>query len=248
MIHYPRIIAHRCGGALAPENSLVGLEIAARLGCRGVEFDVMLSADDVPLLIHDESLDRTTTGSGLVSGMTAKQIRKFDASSKHHMAFGCAAVPTFSEAMARIDSLALWANIEIKPSVGHEAQTGAVVGRWLAAHWNGHGVISSFSQVALLAALHETEAKQINFAYAALFEKLPKDWSSTLAKTGANAVHLSGKQLTSRDADALNTLGVPWACYTINSVAEATRLFSLGCEAVFTDRPDLWSAREMASR
>lgn len=62
----PRVFAHRCGGALAPENTLAGLRMAAQLGCRAVEFDVMLSADASPWLIHDETLERTTGGSGRV--------------------------------------------------------------------------------------------------------------------------------------------------------------------------------------
>ncbi|MDP3036273.1 MAG: glycerophosphodiester phosphodiesterase family protein, partial [Rhodocyclaceae bacterium] len=90
MITYPRIIAHRCGGALAPENSLAGLAIAARLGCRAVEFDVMLTADGVPLLIHDETLRRTTTGRGRVAEMTLAEIRRFDAGGPHHAAFAVA--------------------------------------------------------------------------------------------------------------------------------------------------------------
>lgn len=244
-MRYPRIIAHRCGGALAPENSLVGLDIAARLGCRGVEFDVMLSADGVPLLIHDETLTRTTNGSGKVACMSAAQIRQFDANSKHHNAYGIAPIPTLSEAMTRLAAQGLWANIEIKPAEGHETATGTVVGRWLADHWNGDGVISSFSQAALLASIAQTQAERPEFYYAALFEKLPAAWSSVLAQTGANAVHLSAKQVTSHEADALNTLGVAWACYTVNSTAEAARLFGLGCAAIFTDRPDLWQSSEM---
>jgi glycerophosphoryl diester phosphodiesterase len=61
---YPRLIVHRLGGALAPENTLAGLAVAARLGCKAVEFDVMLSRDGVALVIHDETLERTTSGSG----------------------------------------------------------------------------------------------------------------------------------------------------------------------------------------
>ena len=245
MMPYPRIIAHRCGGALAPENSLVGLDVAARLGCRGVEFDVMLSADGVSLVIHDETLDRTTTGSGKVASLTATMIRQFDANSRHHKAYGVAPVPTLGEAMTRVVALGLWANIEIKPAQGHEAATGTIVGKWLADHWDGNGVISSFSQDALRAALSETQMKRPAFYYAALFEALPVEWTSILARTGANAVHMAARHLTSREADALNTLGVPWACYTVNSRNEAARLFALGCAAIFTDRPDLWQAAEM---
>ena len=76
---YPRIIAHRCGGALAPENTLAGLRVAARLGCRGVEFDAMLAADGVPVLIHDETLERTTSGLGRVTDSESAQLIRLDA-------------------------------------------------------------------------------------------------------------------------------------------------------------------------
>ena len=62
----PRWIAHRGGGSLAPENTLAGIRLAARLGYRAVEFDVMLSADGTPFLVHDETLERTTNGQGRV--------------------------------------------------------------------------------------------------------------------------------------------------------------------------------------
>lgn len=244
-MNYPRIIAHRCGGALAPENSLAGLSIATRLGCRGVEFDVMLSADAVPLVIHDETLERTTTGSGLVAEMSAEEIRRFDASGTFHKAYGSLPIPTLEEVMASIAAQGLWANIEIKPAMGHEIETGTVVGQWLAKHWSGHGVISSFAQEALIAALRETQASRPEFPYAMLFERLPADWSAILARTGANAVHLAARHITAHEASTLEILGVPWACYTVNSTEAAARLFTLGCAAIFTDRPDLWMPEEM---
>ena len=99
--------------------------------------------------------------------------------------------------------------------------------------------------MALLAALKETQAKRPKFRYAALFESLPTDWPSIFARTGANALHLAAKHVSAREADELNTLGIVWACYSVNTVIEATRLFGLGCAAVFTDRPDLWSPEAM---
>lgn len=248
-MRYPRIIAHRCGGALAPENSLVGLDIAARLGCRGVEFDVMLSGNGVPFLMHDETLERTTNGTGRVADLSIAEIQRFDAGGKFHKAFavanGVLPAPTLEAAMVQIARLGLWANIEIKPANGHELTTGKVVGQWLAKHWDGNGVISSFAHNALQAAMRETQTQRPEFAYAALFEKLPEDWSAVLARTGANAVHMAARHVGAAQADTLNTLGVPWACYTVNSIAEASRLFALGCAAIFTDRPDLWAEHEM---
>ena len=59
---YPRIVAHRGGGALAPENTLGAIRLGASMGFKGVEFDVMLTADAMPIIIHDETLERTTNG------------------------------------------------------------------------------------------------------------------------------------------------------------------------------------------
>ncbi len=219
---YPRIIAHRCGGVLAPENTLAGLEAAARLGCRAVEFDVMLTADGVPILMHDETLERTTCCLGRVAGQTMAQIRT------------CAArVPTLAEAMALCRQHELWANIELKPSTGDEDETGAVVGAWLAQYWNGQGVISSFSEKSALAARrHLPDAP-----FALLYEALPADWQASRARLGAVAVHLDATQVDHAVTESL--AGLPWACYTVNNRTAADQLFASGCAAVFTDRPDL---------
>jgi glycerophosphoryl diester phosphodiesterase len=236
---YPRIIAHRCGGALAPENSLAGLKIAARLGCRGVEFDVMLSADGIPLLLHDETLERTTTGKGRVADLSAAAIRQFDAGGPHHPAYAVSPAPTFAEAMACCAQLGLWTNIEIKPAGGHEAATGACVGNWLAHHWDGNGVVSSFSTTALAAAQHAVP----DLPSALLVRNLPEDWTARLHAAKAQAIHLAAETITATQAAALGK--TPWACYTVNQRMTGERLFALGCHAIFTDRPDLWSADEM---
>jgi glycerophosphoryl diester phosphodiesterase len=230
LIRYPRIIAHRCGGALAMENSRAGLEAAARLGCRAVEFDVMLTADRVPILMHDETLERTTRCRGRVAELAFAAIRAGDA-----------AVPTLAEAMADCRRLGLWTNVEIKPAAGHEEETGAVVGAWLAAHWDGKGVVSSFSEKSALAA----RCALPEAAIALLCESLPADWRTQCARLGAAAVHLDAAHADAATAAQLDAAGLPWACYTVNTRAKAERLFALGCAAVFTDRPDLWRAEEM---
>lgn len=75
----PRWIAHRGGGSLAPENTLAGIRLAARLGYRAVEFDVMLSADGTPFLIHDATLERTTNGHGTGGDLPWAQLAQLDA-------------------------------------------------------------------------------------------------------------------------------------------------------------------------
>ncbi len=204
------------------ENSLAGLMAAKRNGCRAVEFDVMLTADCLPILMHDETLDRTTRCSGRVAEMTFAQIRACDAR-----------VPTLGEVIGACERLGLWANIELKPAAGHEEETGGVVCRWLARNWNGQGVISSFSEKSALAGRQELPAA----AFALLCDGLPADWRKQVERLSAVAVHLDACQVDAAAVEALT--GVPWAAWTVNDRATAERLFGLGCAAVFTDHPDL---------
>ena len=231
MSDYPRIIAHRCGGALAAENSLAGLAMAARLGCRAVEFDVMLTADGVPILMHDETLERTTRCTGRVAERTLDEIRACDP-----------AVPTLAAAIAECQRLGLWVNLELKPAAGHEAATGTVVGAWLRAHWDGNGVISSFSEESALAGRRELP----DAPFALVYEALPDDWRVSAERLNARSIHLAAECVDAQTAGALVAAGFPWAVYTVNQRPIAARLFELGAAAVFTDRPDLWSRAEMS--
>jgi glycerophosphoryl diester phosphodiesterase len=237
---YPRIIAHRCGGALAPENTLAGLRLAARLGCRGVEFDAMLAADGVPVLIHDETLERTTSGQGRVADMDSARLVRLDAGSRHHAAFAVEPVPTLDQALQLCAALGLWANVEIKPAAGHEVATGRVVARHAAAA-GCRLVLSSFSVAALQAAA--AEAPQLPRAL--LVESSSAGWRERVTGLGAIALHCSARGLTAGIAAAVRADGFPLACYTINRRDEAERLFAMGVSAVFSDRPDLWAPAEM---
>lgn len=231
---YPRVIAHRCGGTLAVENSLAGLAAAARLGCRGVEFDVMLSADGVPVLMHDDTVDRTTDGTGAVRRLTLAQLRA--------LRVGDEPVPLLSEVLRRCAELGLWANIELKTVAGgDDAELGSTIGQMLAREWNGHGVISSFSMAALLAA----QSQASRHACALLFEALPGDWRELVGATGAIGVHLEAVRFDPGDGAALRAAGLAVACYTVNDRAMAMALHAAGVAAVFTDRPDLFAADEM---
>lgn len=237
---YPRIIAHRCGGALAPENTLAGLRLAARLGCGGVEFDAMLAADDVPVLMHDETLERTTTGRGRVGDMDSTHLARLDAGGLHHPAFAVEPVPTLDEALRLCAALGLWANVEIKPATGQEAETGKAVARHAAAA-TGKILLSSFSALALRAAA----AEAVQLPRAMLFEAIPADWRERLMETGARALHASARTLTVAVLQPVRDAGFPLACYTVNRREDAERLFAMGVSAVFTDRPDLWASAEM---
>ncbi|PCH55639.1 MAG: glycerophosphodiester phosphodiesterase, partial [Burkholderiaceae bacterium] len=84
---YPRFIAHRGAGKLAPENTLAAFRHGASFGYRMFEFDVKLSADGKPILMHDATLDRTTTGKGRVDALTLGELAALDAGGWHSPAY-----------------------------------------------------------------------------------------------------------------------------------------------------------------
>ena len=237
---YPRFFAHRGGGCLAPENTLAGIRLAARLGYRGVEFDVMLCRDGVPVLIHDETLERTSDGAGLVSQTALLELRSLDAGGKMHRAYAGEIIPTLEEALACCSNLGLTANAEIKPATGFAKETGNAVGDMVARAEPGTLLLSSFSEEALAAARACSPASP----RALLFEAIPADWRERLQALDCLALHCSQRHLTAELAADLATAGIPFACYTVNSRKDAARLFGLGAAALFTDRLDLFAPGE----
>lgn len=234
----PFVIGHRGAAGLAPENTLVGFDRAAEAGVTWVEFDVMLSQDALPMLIHDDDVDRTTDGRGAVSGLTGVELGRLDAGSWFAPAFAGARVPTLADAVARLEELDLGANVEIKPYPGFETRTAEVACAWIAENWPAslpEPVISSFSMEAMRVArdmLHGAER-------ALLFEGLPADWADWVARLDAKAVHLDSTSTTRAVADAMTAAGLPLRVYTVNDPARAAELKSWGVASVFTDRPDL---------
>lgn len=229
----PRWIAHRGGGSLAPENTLAGIRLAARLGFRAVEFDVMLSGDGTPVLIHDETLERTTSGSGPVAATPDAALFALDAGSGER-------IPRFTEAAALCRELGLLANVEIKPASGYERPTAEVVARLTAELWRGAPVqplLSSFS----LEALEIARDLAPEIERGVLFEAVPANWLSEIQRLQAVSLHCDGDLLTDPVLAEARGRGIPVLCYTVNAPEKAKALFGRGVSALFTDRLDLFS-------
>ena len=233
------MIAHRGGGALAPENTLAALDAAVRCGCRAVEVDARLSADGTPFLIHDAALDRTTTGTGRVARAADATLRRLDAGRRYGPAFAGEPLPTLEAAILRCLALGLRANLEIKADRGQEGACGRAVARVVRQVWQGPPpLLSSFSTTALAAA-REVAAE---LPRALLLGGLPRDWRARAERLGCIAIHCKARRTSPAEIAAVRNAGLAIACYTVNDADEARRLFSLGVDAIFTDRPDLIQA------
>lgn len=234
-----RLIAHRCGGDLAPENSLAGLELARAHGYRAVEFDVMLSADGTPVLIHDETIDRTTNGRGAVSALSDRQLVSFTLGCGRfakHARFAGERIPLLADAAARCRALGLLANVEIKPAAGFEEATAERVAAMSAVLWRDapRPLLSSFSEAALAVA----QAVAPELPRALLVETVPADWAARVERLGCVALHCSARQIGWRWLDTARARGLAVRCYTVNRAAQATRLFGRGVDGLFTDALD----------
>ncbi|MDX5446527.1 MAG: glycerophosphodiester phosphodiesterase [Zoogloeaceae bacterium] len=233
---WPRVFAHRCGGRLAPENTVPALEVAARFGV-GVEFDVMLSADGTPHLIHDETLERTTSGYGRVAETGDAALARLDASAGF-AGFHDVRIPRLLEAARRCRELHLGVNIEIKPSRGCDPRSGETVARLVQRCWHDDlppPLLSSFSEPALAAAARAVP----QLLRGLLVEAVPDDWQARCARLGVIALHADAAKITPTQIRAIRNAGLRLVLYTEDDPTRAARLFELGVDAIITDRPDL---------
>ncbi len=248
MWFYPKIIAHRGGGALAPENTLAAMRCGLAHGFHAVEFDVMLSADSIPVLMHDPRFGRTVSGAGNVCDATAQQLVAMDAGSWFGAQFAGEPVPTYEQVVNFCKENSIWMNVEIKPTPGLEAETGRVVAEWtrrlfapeIAAFVPGLTdaalpLFSSFSFEAIAAA--KAAAPEIPRGY--LVDIIPPDWLEKLRMADAVALHTNHKHLTPERAQSIKQEGFGLLCYTVNAPERAREILGWGVDAFCTDCIDL---------
>lgn len=235
----PFIVGHRGAAGLAPENTLASIRRAKAEGVAWVEFDVMLSADGVAMLFHDDTLARTTNGRGVMAKKTAAELQALDAGAAFDPAFKGEKIPTLLETFDVLAAEGMGANVEIKPAKGADALTAEVTCRLIQSAWPSTlppPVVSSFSRAAMEVArdlIPDTPR-------AMLFGKLPKDWRAVVDALTCDSVHMSHKHITPDLAAEVRTAGFPLRAYTVNDPKRADMLDAMGVTSIFTDRPDLF--------
>jgi len=239
---YPSIVAHRGGGTLAPENTLAAIRLGQSLGYRAHEFDVKLSRDGVALLLHDPTLERTTSGKGRAADYLWEALRALDAGGWHSAEYRGEPLASFEQAAKLLRSKHTMAHVEIKPTPGFERETGAKVAAEAQRLWAGAAVaplLSSFSFEALVAA--KEVAPEISRGWL-IDEFSGADWAR-LEALEAVSLHTSYKKLDPKRIAELHARGYRVMLYTVNDVAVAEQLLDAGADGLFTD-----NLREFAAR
>jgi glycerophosphoryl diester phosphodiesterase len=233
-----RIIGHRGAAKAAPENTLEGLREAKRQGAAWVEVDAKLTGDNHVILLHDDLLDRTTSGPGPAAQATLTAIRALDAGAWFSPAFAGAKVPTLEEAVKEFLSLGLNCNVEIKPCPGREQVTAEFVIRELQRLWPPHAekpLVSSFAYESLKVA-HRLAPE---FPRAVLVEEVPETWQALCEGVEAIALNPWHKTLTRGGTKAVKRAGYKVFSYTVNETPRARELFAWGVDGVFSDAPGM---------
>lgn len=239
MLKLPSIIGHRGACGYAPENTLESIQTAADMGIDWVELDIKLTADDVPIIFHDDTLERVTSGSGLVKDTPYSVIKELDAGSWFGDTFIGAKIPTLEEAVELITELGLGFNLEIKPCAGREIETTQIALDLMSRIWDDHDkiIISSFSEIALEAA---GEMLGGDWALGYLMDEIPQNWKDFASHLGAKTININGNRedLKREMIEDMIDEGYGILAYTINDPIRAKELLSWGVDGVFTDVPD----------
>ena len=239
---YPYWIAHRGAGKLAPENTLAAFRVGAQHGYHMYECDVKLSADGVPFLLHDATLNRTTSGHGVAGDLPWQTLSQLDAGSWHSRSFAGEPLPSFENIARFCLRNRHCLNIEIKPTPGAERITGEVVAQHAARLWGGAAVpplLTSFQPEALRGA----QAKAPALPRGLLLDSLRDGWLAQAQELQCVAVVCNHALWDSTTVAAVHGAGMRALSYTVNDEWAAERLVALGTDGIITDRIDLFSSQ-----
>ncbi len=235
----PPVIAHRGASSYAPENTMTAFTKAIQLGVKWIEFDVTLSADDVPVIFHDDKLERTTDGKGYIWSHPYSVLAKLDAGSWFDPMYSSERIPTLLEVLEFLGNYGVAANIELKSQPGHEEKLVKRILQDMAKLKSSpmpeQLLFSSFSIDALRYLRKYAPERQLGL----LQHEWHHEWRSICTQLGCVSINVNKKILTPDFADEIKNMNMFLLVYTVNDPARARELYSMGVDAVFSDNPDI---------
>ncbi|MCJ7735939.1 MAG: glycerophosphodiester phosphodiesterase [Anaerolineae bacterium] len=235
----PLIIAHRGASAAAPQNTLAAFEKAIALGADGVELDVHLSSDGIPVVIHDFNVDATTNGHGAVTEMTLDELKLLDAGSSFSPEFASERIPTLAEVLTCLRPHDALLNVEVKSTSLRNTGLEDAIITLIREHRVAECVIfSSFNPVTLWRLKRLAPDVPAGLLYSMdLSLPLRQAWFAPLFKHEARHPHHS----------MVNAAYMEWAhrrgymvnTWTVDHPVEMQRLITLGVDSIITNVPDV---------
>ena len=233
----PYWIAHRGAGKLAPENTLAAFRVGAGHGYRAFECDVKLSADGVPFLLHDATLERTSAARGLAGERSWSELSRIDAGGWHSAAYAGEPIPSFEAIATFVKRGGHALDIEIKPTPGQELATGQAIGHEVLRLWEGTAVLPVFTSFRP-DALHGAREAAPQVPRGMLLDTLWEGWERAADTLGCMAVITNYKLMSAELAARLHAQGRRALVYTVNDPDTAARMASCGVDGIVTDAVD----------
>ncbi len=231
------IIGHRGASGYAPENTMPAFELAVSQNVDGLEFDVHLSKDGIPVVIHDRTIERTTGGSGLVVEYTASQLQQFDAGSWYGEQFAGAKIPLLTEVLGFCKSIGkdLLINIELKAgSIMYPNIEETVISRVKEYHLDDQVIISSFDHHGLQRVKEIDPNIKTGVLYTASWIK-PWRYRELL---NFNALHPAWYTLSPELVTNAHQAGLAVHTFTVNDTDYVPQMIMMGVDGIITDYPD----------
>jgi glycerophosphoryl diester phosphodiesterase len=242
-VYRPLVLAHRGFSDAAPENTMAAFEAARRAGADGIEFDVQRTRDGELVVIHDQTVDRTTNGTGQVQDFTYKQLQGLDAGSWFHPSFHGERIPLLQDVLEWGYTQRMLLNVELKTGSVPDPDLIKKTVQLIQDHNVSEQVlISSFDP----ASLHMVKALNPKLRIGLLYEKrLAKPWEYALWM-GAFAIHPRYTHITSDLVEACHSRHIRINTWTVNTLKGMRRMVNLGVDAIITNYPD--RMRELLKR
>lgn len=231
------IIAHRGVSQVKPENTLLALEMAIDSNCDGIEFDVQLTKDNIPVIIHDETIDRTSNGKGYISNYTLEQLKKYNFGINFN--YEGVTISTLNEFLKLTiqKKYSKLLNIEIKNDIIHYPNIEEkILDLVLKYNLQDQVLFSSFN--------HQSMYRMRELSKAAIIALLYKDKSpnlNELIKINAYSAHFNVEMASKELLDSLNQKNIKSFFYTANDPVEIKRLLEIGVDGIFSDNPQIAS-------
>lgn len=228
--------AHRGFSGNYPENTMLAFKKAVEVGADGIELDVQLTKDGEVVIIHDETIDRTTNGEGEVSSYTYEEIRKFDASFKFRGKYGINSIPTLKEYFEYIKDKNIVTNIELKTGVkeylGIEDKVWNLIQEY---NLQEKVIISSFNHYSIL------RMKNIapNLKYGLLSETWIINAGKYTKEIGVQCYHPYFPNMTREIVEEIKSHGIEINTFTVNKEKDIRDMIEKGIDIIIGNYPDL---------
>ncbi|QWW19313.1 glycerophosphoryl diester phosphodiesterase [Schaalia sp. 19OD2882] len=248
MSEFPRIFAHRGASSLAPENTIAAFSKAMECGAKRIEFDVDVMGDGTLLVIHDDTLDRTTNSSGPYHGLGYSDLRRIDAGAWFSPAYRFERIPELADVIAFANANGLGMNLEIKPCRAATELREKLLENLLVAIDRVRTtdfLVSSFDHD-MLAGFHAARPDIALGWLHARADQAGPTWQEGARLLQCRAVHPQLEGLTREEVAEIREAGFEVNVWTVNDVATARELASWGVDGIFTDRPQDFPAEALA--